>query len=136
MSMNDFNNNVINEFRANEGKVGGGFEGANMVLVHHKGARSGTERVAPLVYRSEGDGWVIFASKAGAPDNPDWYHNLKAHPATSIEVGSEKIDVTAIEVTGADRERIWESQKAEVPQFAEYEASTDRIIPVIRFERR
>jgi deazaflavin-dependent oxidoreductase (nitroreductase family) len=136
MSMNDFNSDVINEFRANEGKVGGGFEGASMVLVHHTGARSGTERVTPLVYRSEGDGWVIFASKAGAPDNPDWYHNLKAHPATTIEVGSEKVDVTASEVTGAQRDRIWDTQKAEAPQFAEYEASTDRIIPVILFERR
>ena len=136
MDMNDFNNDVINEFRANDGKVGGGFEGASMVLVHHTGARSGTERVTPLVYRPEGDGWVIFASKAGAPDNPDWYHNLKANPATTIEVGSERIDVTASEVTGADRDRIWEAQKIEAPQFAEYEASTDRIIPVVLFERR
>ena len=136
MSMHDFNNDVINEFRANDGKVGGGFEGASMVLVHHTGARSGTERVTPLVYRPEGDGWVIFASKGGAPDNPDWYHNLKAHPATTIEVGSERVDVTAIEVTGADRDRIWEAQKVEAPQFAEYEASTDRIIPVVLLERR
>ena len=134
--MNDFNSDVINEFRANDGKVGGGFEGASMVLVHHTGARSGTERVTPLVYRPEGDGWVIFASKGGAPDNPDWYHNLMAHPATTIEVGSERVDVTAIEVTGAERDRIFEAQKAEAPQFAEYEASTDRIIPVILFERR
>jgi len=136
MSMHDFNNDVINEFRANDGKVGGGFEGASMVLVHHTGARSGTERVTPLVYRPEGDGWVIFASKGGAPDNPDWYHNLKANPATTIEVGSERVDVTAIEVTGADRDRIWEAQKVEAPQFAEYEASTDRIIPVVLLERR
>ena len=136
MSMNDFNNDVINEFRANDGKVGGGFEGASMVLVHHTGARSGTERVTPLVYRPEGDGWVIFASKAGAPDNPDWYHNLKANPATTIEVGSESVDVTAVEVPGAERERIWEAQKVEAPQFAEYEASTDRIIPVVLLERR
>ncbi|MFT5202787.1 MAG: deazaflavin-dependent oxidoreductase (nitroreductase family) [Candidatus Aldehydirespiratoraceae bacterium] len=136
MSMNDFNNDVINEFRANEGKLGGGFEGSNMVLVHHTGARTGTERVAPLAYRAEDDGWVIFASKAGAPDNPDWFHNLKANPATCVEVGSEKIDVTAIELTGAERERIWELQKVEVPTFAEYEAKTDRIIPVILLERR
>ena len=134
--MNDFNNDVINEFRGNDGKVGGGFAGINMVLVHHTGARSGTERVAPLVYRSEGDGWVIFASKGGAPDNPDWYHNLKANPDTTIEVGSETVEVTATEVTGADRERIWEAHKVESPQFAEYEANTDRIIPVILLERR
>lgn len=134
--MNDFNNDVINEFRANGGKVGGGFEGASMVLVHHTGARSGTERVTPLVYRPEGDGWVVFASKAGAPDNPDWYHNLMAHPATTIEVDSERVDVTAVEVTGPDRDRIWEAQKIEAPQFAEYEANTDRIIPVVLLERR
>ncbi|MEZ5244765.1 MAG: nitroreductase family deazaflavin-dependent oxidoreductase [Acidimicrobiales bacterium] len=136
MSMNDFNTDVINEFRANDGKVGGGFEGANMILVHHTGARSGTERVTPLVYRPEGDGWVIFASKGGAPDNPDWYHNLKANPATTIEVGSEHVDVTATEVTGAERDRIWEAQKVEAPQFAEYEANTDRVIPLILLERR
>ncbi len=136
MDMTQFNNDVIAEFRANDGKLGGGFEGANMVLVHHTGARSGTERVTPLVYRPEGDGWAIFASKAGAPDNPDWYHNLKANPETVIEVGSETVDVTAIEVTGEERDRIFESQKAEAPQFAEYEAKTDRTIPVIVLRRR
>lgn len=134
--MNDFNQQIIAEFRANDGKVGGDFEGADMVLVHHTGARSGTERVTPLVYRPEGDGWIIFASKAGAPDNPAWYHNLMAHPDTTIEVGSERIEVTATEVTGADRDRIFEAQKRDVPQFADYEASTDRVIPVILFQRR
>lgn len=134
--MNDFNQQIIEEFRANDGKVGGDFEGADMVLVHHTGARSGTERVTPLVYRREGDGWIIFASKAGAPDNPDWYHNLKANPDTTIEVGSERIEVTATEVTGADRDRIFEAQKRDVPQFADYEASTDRVIPVILLQRR
>lgn len=134
--MNDFNQQIIAEFRANDGKVGGDFEGADMVLVHHTGARSGTERVTPLVYRPEGDGWIIFASKAGAPDNPAWYHNLKANPDTTIEVGSERIEVTATEVTGADRDRIFEAQKRDVPQFADYEASTDRVIPVILFQRR
>ncbi len=136
MDMNEFNKDVIDEFRANGGKVGGPFEGAPMVLVHHTGARSGTERVTPLVYRNDGDGWVIFASKAGAPDNPDWYHNLKANPDTAIEVGSEKIDVNAVELTGAARSTIWEAQKVDAPQFAEYEAKTDRVIPLIRFERR
>lgn len=136
MSMNDFNNDVIKEFRANAGKLGGDFEGASMVIVHHTGAKSGTERVTPLVYRPEGDAWIIFASKGGAPDNPDWFHNLKANPSTAIEVGAEKIDVVASEVTGAERDRIWELQKAESPQFAEYEASTDRVIPLIRFDRQ
>lgn len=136
MDMNDYNAQIIAEFRANDGKVGGDFEGANMVLVHHTGARSGTERVTPLVYRPDGDDWIIFASKAGAPDNPDWYHNLKANPDTTIEVGSERVEVTATELTGADRERVWEAQKADVPQFAEYEANTDRTIPVIALRRR
>lgn len=136
MDMTQFNNDIIEEFRANDGKLGGDFEGANMVLVHHTGARSGTERVTPLVYRAEGDGWAIFASKAGAPDNPDWYHNLKANPETVIEVGSETVNVTASEVTGDERNRIFKSQKAEAPQFAEYESNTDRIIPVIVFRRR
>jgi deazaflavin-dependent oxidoreductase (nitroreductase family) len=136
MDMNEFNKDVIDEFRANDGKLGGGFEGANMILVHHTGARTGTERVTPLVYRVEGERWAIFASKAGAPDNPDWYHNLKANPNTVIEVGTETIEVTAAELTGDERNRVWESQKAEVSQFAEYEASTDRIIPVVVFARR
>jgi deazaflavin-dependent oxidoreductase (nitroreductase family) len=136
MDMNDYNAQIIAEFRANDGKVGGDFEGANMVLVHHTGARSGTERVTPLVYRPDGDEWIIFASKAGAPDNPDWYHNLKANPDTTIEVGSERVEVMATELTGADRERVWEAQKADVPQFAEYEANTDRTIPVIALRRR
>ncbi len=136
MDMNEFNAGVIEEFRANAGKVGGPFEGAPMILVHHTGARSGTERVTPLVFRPDGDGWVIFASKAGAPDNPDWYHNLKANPDTAIEIGSERIDVTAVELTGEEREVIWEQQKVDAPQFAEYDAKTDRVIPLIRFERR
>ncbi len=136
MDMNQFNKDVITEFRANDGNVGGPFEGATITLVHHTGARSGTQRITPLVYRPEGEGWVIFASKAGAPDNPDWYYNLKANPATTIEVGTERIDVTAVEVTGEERDGIWERQKADAPQFAEYEAKTDRVIPVIRFKRR
>lgn len=136
MDRNDFNQQVISEFRANEGKVGGPFEGASMVLVHHRGARTGTERVTPLVYRPSGDDWVIFASKAGAADNPHWYHNLKANPDTTIEVGTETIDVTTSEATGDERDRLWEAQKRDVPQFAEYESMTDRTIPVLVLSRR
>lgn len=136
MDMNKFNADVITEFRANNGVVGGPFEGAPMILVHHTGAKSGTDRVTPLVYRNEGDSWAVFASKAGAPDSPDWYYNLMAHPDTTIEVGSEQVDVTATEVTGEARSQIWEAQKIEAPQFAEYEAKTDRTIPVIVFKRR
>lgn len=136
MDMNEFNQGVIEEFRANGGKVGGPFEGAPMILVHHTGAKSGTERVTPLVYQADGDTWVIFASKAGAPSHPAWYHNLVANPETTIEVGSETIEVTTTEVTGDERTRLWETQKANAPQFAEYEAKTDRTIPVLVFSRR
>lgn len=130
----DFNQQIIEEFRANDGVVGGPFEGAPLVLVHHFGAKTGTERVTPLMYKAEGDSVVIFASMAGAPTNPAWYHNLLANPETSIEIGSETRAVRASEVTGAERDRIFDEQKAEWPQFAEYEASTDRTIPVVRLD--
>lgn len=136
MATNDFNEGIINEFRANSGRVGGPFEGRQMILVHHTGAKSGTERVTPLVYQADSDDWVIFASKAGAPDNPDWYHNLKANPHTTIEVGTDTIDVNCVETHGDERTRLWEAQKAAMPQFADYEASTERTIPVIRLQRR
>lgn len=132
--MNDFNTKVIAEFRGNEGRVGGPFEGASMLLLHSTGAKSGSERVHPLVYRPEGTTYVIFASKAGAPDNPAWYHNLKAHPVASIEVGTSTIAVTAREAEGEERDRLWAAQKSDVPQFGEYEASTTRIIPVVVLE--
>ncbi len=136
MDMNEFNQNVIEEFRANEGKVGGPFDGAPMILVHHTGAKSGTERVTPLVYQADGDDWVIFASKAGAPSHPHWYYNLLANPDTTIEVGTETVEVTTVEATGDERTRLWETQKKQAPQFAEYEAKTDRTIPVLVFSRR
>lgn len=128
---NDWNQQNIEEFRANAGKVGGPFEGSPMVLLHHVGARSGTERVNPLMCRVEGDTVMVFASKAGAPDSPDWYYNLKANPRVSIEIGSETRDVVAEEVTGPERDRIFDAQKTEWPQFAEYEANTSRKIPVM-----
>lgn len=136
MDMNEFNEGVIEEFRANGGKVGGPFEGAPMILVHHTGAKSGTERVTPLVYQADGDNWVIFASKAGAPSHPHWYHNLMANPDTTIEVGDETIPVTTTEASGDERSRLWETQKQQAPQFAEYEAKTGREIPVLVFSRR
>ncbi len=136
MDMNEFNKQIIDDFRANSGVVGGQFAGAPMILVHHKGAKSGTERVAPLVYQADGDSWVIFASKAGAPANPAWYYNLVANPDTTIEVGAETIEVAVSEVDGDERNRLWEAQKAAMPQFAEYEAKTDRTIPVLVMHRR
>lgn len=133
--MSDWNDNIIGEFRANEGVVGGVFEGKPILLLHHKGARTGTERVNPLMYQRVGDAYAIFASKAGADTNPDWFHNLKAHPEVAIEVGTDKVDVHARVVEGAEHDTIWDRQKREFPQFAEYEEKTSRDrIPVIVLE--
>ena len=130
--MNDFNTKIIEEFRANDGKVGGPFEGAPVLLLHHEGAKTGTARVNPLVYLPVGEAFAIFASKAGAPTNPDWYHNLKAHPETRVEVGSDTVEVLASEASGEERERLYSAQAERVPQFAEYEKTTGgRVIPVI-----
>ena len=127
----DFNAQIIEELRANEGRVGGMFEGATLLLLHHTGAKTGKRRINPLGYLSDKGRYIVFASKAGAPTNPDWYHNLKAHPNATIEVGADLIEVVAGEATGEDRERLYRTQAARVPQFAEYEKQTDRVIPVI-----
>jgi deazaflavin-dependent oxidoreductase (nitroreductase family) len=131
MSMADFNTQVVSEFRENAGRVGGMFEGAKMLLLHHTGAKSGTERVAPLVYLPDGDHYVIFASKGGAPENPAWYHNIKAKPDAKIEVGEETVEVEVQEAQGNERERLYAAQVAVMPQFAEYAEKTDRLIPVL-----
>jgi len=131
----DFNQQVIDEFRANAGAVGGGFAGAPIVLLHHKGAKTGKERVTPVVYLPDGGRFVIFGSKAGADTNPDWYHNLLANPHTTIEVGPDTVEVNARVSEGEERERLWTKQKAAMPNFAEYERKTSRPIPVIVLER-
>jgi deazaflavin-dependent oxidoreductase (nitroreductase family) len=127
----DFNAQVIDEFRANAGRVGGMFEGMPMLLLHHVGAKSGESRVNPLAYQADGGRYVIFASKAGAPTNPGWYYNLKAHPDAAIEVGADTIDVSASEASGEERERLYRTQAERIPQFSEYEQKTERVIPVI-----
>jgi deazaflavin-dependent oxidoreductase (nitroreductase family) len=130
--MAEYNNKIIEEFRANEGRVGGNFEGATVLLLHHTGAKTGTAYVNPLVYLPDGERYIIFASKAGAPTNPDWYHNLKAHPEIEIEVGTETIPVTASEITGAERDTIYSTQEQRMPQFTDYvEKAGGRVIPVI-----
>jgi deazaflavin-dependent oxidoreductase (nitroreductase family) len=134
-SMNDFNGKIIEEFRANGGKVGPPFEGAPMILVNHTGAKSGRSYTTPLVYLPDGEDWVIIASKAGAPTHPDWYHNLKAHPDVTIEVGTEKVAAKATEVTGAERDELYARQVAVMPGFAEYAEKAGRVIPVIRLTR-
>lgn len=132
---NDWNRQIIEEFRANGGKVGGRFEGAPMILVHHVGARTGTERVNPLVYFADGDRILIVASKGGAPTNPDWYHNLKAKPRTEVEVGTERFPVEVAEVNGDERAAVWERIVAAMPGFGDYQRNTDRTIPVLALTR-
>lgn len=134
--MSDYNAQIIAEFRANGGKVGGNFEGAPLLILHSTGARSGLERESPVMYLPDGDRWLVFASKAGAPDNPDWFRNLTANPEASIEVGTERVDVSAEELTGDDRDRAYATQAELYPGFAEYEAKTSRVIPVVALTRR
>ena len=129
--MSDFNTRIIDEFRATGGKLSGGFEGTPMVLLTTTGARSGTPRTTPLAYLPDGDRIVVFASKAGAPTNPDWYHNLKAHTNVTIEVGTETIDVVASEATGKERERLYRTLVQRFAQLSEYAQKTERLIPVI-----
>ena len=132
----DPNAAIIDDFRANDGVVGGYFAHLTLLLLHHKGARTGIERVSPLATQPVDGGWAIFASKGGADDDPAWYHNLLAHADVSIEVGTETIAVRAREAVGDEYERIWSKQKADAPQFAEYERKTARArIPVIVLER-
>ena len=133
--MPDFNQQIIDDFHANGGQVGGMFEGATLLLLHHRGAKTGTERVSPLAYLPLEDGYAIFASKGGAPTNPAWFYNLVAHPDTTVEVGTETVPVRA-RVAGPDeREPIFNAQKERFPQFAEYEQKTTRQIPVVILER-
>ena len=132
----DHNKQIIEEFRANGGKVGGPFTGLTILLLHHRGAKTGTERINPLAYQPlSGDNFAIFASKGGAPTNPDWFHNLVAHPEITVEVGSDTVPVRARVAEGAERDRIWSAQKEAVPGFADYERNTPRQIPVIVLER-
>ena len=131
---NDWNRMIIEEFRANAGKVGGQFEGAPMVLLHTTGAKSGQPRVNPLVYQADGDRIVVFASKAGAPAHPDWFHNIVAHPEVTVEIGADTVPMRARVVGSDEREPIWSRQKQLMPGFAEYEANTTRQIPVVILE--
>ena len=129
--MDDFNAKIVAEFRANEGEVGGMFAEMPLLLLHHVGAKSGAERVLPLAYLEDDGRYAIFASKAGAPTNPAWYHNLRARPDTTIEVGAETLEVRAEEAVGSERERLFEAQIERTPQFAEYQEKTTRAIPVV-----
>jgi deazaflavin-dependent oxidoreductase (nitroreductase family) len=134
--VNEFNRAIIEEFRANGGKVGGPFEGAPVLLLTTTGAKSGEPRTTPVMYLPDGDRMVIFASKAGAPANPAWYHNLLANPAATVEVGTETIDVDAHVTSGEEREGLFNHQAELYPRFAEYAQKTTRQIPVIALARR
>jgi deazaflavin-dependent oxidoreductase (nitroreductase family) len=134
--VSDWNEKIIAEFRANAGRVGGMFEGAPMILIHHVGAKSGIERVTPLVHFPEDDGsTVIVASNGGAPTHPAWFHNLTANPKIDVEVGAETYTVVADEITGSERDEFWKHVVAERPGFGDYERKTERVIPLLRLTR-
>jgi deazaflavin-dependent oxidoreductase (nitroreductase family) len=132
---NSWNQGIIDEFRANGGKVGGQFAGAPLLLLTTTGAKSGQLRTSPVMYLADGDRVLVFASKGGAPTNPDWYHNLVAHPVASVEVDGEHYDVKTTVLRGAERDRLYARQAELYPGFAEYEAKTTRTIPVVALER-
>jgi deazaflavin-dependent oxidoreductase (nitroreductase family) len=129
-----WNDAIVEEFRANQGRVGGPFKGLPILLLHHTGAKTGTVRVNPLAYRQDGDRFVVFASKGGAPTNPDWYHNLIAHPEATIEIGTESRKVRARVADHEERTRLWNVQKQDIPSFGDYERKTTRQIPVVILE--
>lgn len=134
--VSDWNQQIIDEFRANEGRVGGNFEGAPLLLLHHIGRKSGTERVSPMMYQAVGDAYAVFASKAGADTHPDWYRNLLEHPDVTVEIGTETVALHARDLSAEERAPIWEKQKKAYPGFAGYEEKTSRTIPVVLLERR
>ncbi|HVG99789.1 MAG TPA: nitroreductase family deazaflavin-dependent oxidoreductase [Miltoncostaeaceae bacterium] len=140
--MSDFdemNREVLAEFRANAGVVdtaaGGYFKGKPVLVVHSTGARTGKARINPLMYLDEGDDRYVFASKGGAPHNPDWYHNLKANPEVTVEAGTESYPAVAREITGPERDRVYAAMADAFPQFGDYQEKTTRKIPVIALDR-
>jgi deazaflavin-dependent oxidoreductase (nitroreductase family) len=128
------NQQIIDEFRANAGHVGGPFEDIPLLILHSTGAKSGEERLHPVAYRGDGDNYIVFASYGGRPENPDWFYNLKANPKARIEVGTETHEVVARVAQGTERDRIWDLQTKEFPGFAQYQDKTDREIPVVILE--
>ncbi|TDC98572.1 nitroreductase family deazaflavin-dependent oxidoreductase [Nonomuraea deserti] len=133
--MNDFNQQVIDEFRANEGRVGGMFDKAHLLLLTTTGAKSGKHTTTPLMYLPDGDRHVVIASAGGADKHPAWYHNLRATPKATIEVGTDTFEAGAVAVEGEERDQLYARMVAQAPQFAEYEAKTARRIPVIALVR-
>jgi deazaflavin-dependent oxidoreductase (nitroreductase family) len=132
---NEFNRQLIEEYRANGGRVTGIFAGASLLLLTTTGARSGQPRVAPLIYTTDNGRWIVIASKGGAPTHPDWYYNLRANPEVTVEVGTESFPARATVTTGAERQRLFDQMAARMPNFAEYQGNTVRQLPVIVLER-
>jgi len=136
--VSNFNQRIIDEFRGNAGKVGPPFEGAPIVLLTSKGAKSGRPHTTPLVYMKDeqnGDRIYVFASMGGAPKNPAWYHNLRANPEATAEVGTDRYPVRATITSGEERDRLFEKQASRFPQFGQYQQNTKRTIPVVALER-
>jgi deazaflavin-dependent oxidoreductase (nitroreductase family) len=133
--MSDWNTGIIQEFRDNEGKVGGMFEHLRLLLLTSTGAKTGNTHTSPVAYFKDGDDWLIIASAGGADSHPNWYYNLKAHQKARIEIGAETLDVLATEVTGDDRDRLYAGVVEQAPQFGEYELKTARKIPMFRLTR-
>ena len=133
--MNAWNRQIMEEFHVNAGKVGGPFEGVPLLLLTTTGARSGQRRTSPVGYLPDGDRLIIYATRGGLPTNPDWYYNLLAHPEVTVEVGTETFEVTAVVLTGEERDRLYARQVERAPVFAEYQAKTTRKIPVIALYR-
>jgi deazaflavin-dependent oxidoreductase (nitroreductase family) len=131
---NEFNSGIVDEFRANDGAVGGRFAGAPMILINHRGAKSGKAYTSPLVYTRDGDNYVIIASKGGAPEDPQWFRNLVANPDITVEVGTETIPVRARVAEGEERDRLFRAQADLMPNFADYATKTTRTIPVVVLE--
>jgi deazaflavin-dependent oxidoreductase (nitroreductase family) len=132
---NDWNKKIIEEFRTNDGKVGGMFEGMPLLLLHTVGAKSQQPRINPVAYMTDGDRYVVFASKGGAPTNPDWYHNLVARPLVSVEVGTKQFQARATVAAEPERTRLYDQMAATRPNFAEYQQKTTRSIPVVILTR-
>ena len=134
-TVNDFNRPIIEEFRANDGRVAGAFEGAPLLLLTTTGAKTGRKHTVPVVYLRDGDRIFVFGSKAGAPTHPAWYHNLVANSTVTVELPGERFAARAVVTEGEERDRLFDRQKALMPGFADYERKTSRQIPVIALER-
>lgn len=133
--VNEWNKAVIDEFRANGGKVGGQFEGRTLLLLHTTGAKTGQRRVNPLAYTKDGDRLLVIASKGGAPTHPDWYYNIRANPRVTVEAGTEQFEAQATIAAEPERSRLFDQMAAEMPGFADYQRNTTRILPVIVLTR-